>query len=68
MFNNRKATEEHYELNIIEYPFLRKICFKYSNLDLNNFNKKILWDDKENNYNNEDDDSSFDSNIIYDDD
>ena len=71
-FSNRKETEEHDELNIIEYPFQRNVCYRHSNLDFNNFKpclKKILSDDEGNNYNNnEDDDSSFDSNTIYEDD
>jgi hypothetical protein len=71
-FSNRKETEEHVELNIIEYPFQRNVCYRHSNLDFNNFKpclKKILSDDEGNNYNNnEDDDSSFDSNTIYEDD
>lgn len=70
-FSNRKATEEHDELNIIEYPFQRKLTYRHSNIDLYNFKpclKKILSDDEGNTYNNDDDDSSFDSNTIYDDD
>lgn len=72
-FSNRKASEEHYELNIIEYPFQKKKSFRHSNLDLDTFKpclKKILSDDEGNNYNNniDDDDSSFDSDTIYDDD
>ena len=71
-FSNRKETEEHDELNIIEYPFQKKLSYRHSNVDLYNFKpclKKILSDDEGNNYNNnEDDDSSFDSNTIYEDD